>query len=365
VPQFIKITDASICSGMYFFDALPSHPKPESLESLTSYLMRLAKSNGISSMNGLSAVCFPHQDRRITREIADYPPTSFESLMKVTTCSKESLLATTFFHVAAKFGRSTHPQALSRFLSGAVCDFLRYCPVCLVEQQTPHYLLSWRFLMLSYCTKHRCRLLEICGQCSRPIPLFIAPFKMGYCPFCGWNMKKSQVISEPEEKMLTTTVCTQDIEFLLKDYPSELHGNHTIHLIGQRLAYERRKRHITAVHLAQQIGITLSVVEGIERGHPMGKGASFQGYVEYANYLQLSLKEVFHLALDEFETIASNSLPLPECPFCQQTIHVAKDGHHRNGSQRYRCRFCSRGFTVHTTVYQGIDDQRLLFESIE
>jgi hypothetical protein len=60
----------------YYFDVLPLHPPPEYLEALTSYLMRLAELNGISSMDGLSALCFPHQDRRITRDIADYPPVS-------------------------------------------------------------------------------------------------------------------------------------------------------------------------------------------------------------------------------------------------------------------------------------------------
>jgi len=257
---------------MYFFDVLPSHSKPENLESLASYLMRLAESNGISSMDGLSALCFPHQDRRITREIADYPPISFDSLMTVAICSKESLLATTLFHVAAKFGRSTLPQPLSRFLSGAVSDFLRFCPVCLAEQQTPHYLLSWRFLMLSYCTNHRCCLLEICGKCGNSIPLFIAPFKIGYCPLCGWDMKKGHVDLGSEVKLLTAVVRTQDIEFLLKFQPWELNGNNTIHLIGQRLAHEWRKRQITAVNLALQTGITLTVVEGIERGNPMRKG---------------------------------------------------------------------------------------------
>ena len=38
----------------YYFAVLPLHPMPEHLESLTSYLMRLAEINGISSMDGLS-----------------------------------------------------------------------------------------------------------------------------------------------------------------------------------------------------------------------------------------------------------------------------------------------------------------------
>lgn len=126
---------------MYCFDVLPLHPQPESLESFTSYLIHLAGANGISSMDGLSALCFPHQDRRITRSITDYPPTSFDRLPAVGNCPTETLITTTFFHVAAKFGRSTLPQPLSRFLVGCVSEHLRYCPLCLSEAQVPYTIL--------------------------------------------------------------------------------------------------------------------------------------------------------------------------------------------------------------------------------
>jgi hypothetical protein len=75
----------------YYFEALPLHPPPEHLESFTSYLTRLAELNAISSMDGLSALFFPHQDRRITRGIADYPPVSFGDLTIVGTRSEETL----------------------------------------------------------------------------------------------------------------------------------------------------------------------------------------------------------------------------------------------------------------------------------
>src|SRR5258708_4402334 len=156
----------------YYFDVLPLHPPPESLESLTSYLMRLAAYNGISSVDGISTLCFPHQDRRITRDIADYPPVSFGQLIIASTWSEEMLRTTTFFHLAAKFGRSTLPQPVSRFLSGCISQYLRYCPACVTEQQKPYYLLSWRFLIFTCCWKHRCRLLDMCKHCNETMPLF-------------------------------------------------------------------------------------------------------------------------------------------------------------------------------------------------
>ncbi len=168
----------------YYFDVLPLHPRPEYLESLTSYLMRLAEANTISSLDGISALCFPHQDRRITRDMADYPPTSFNRLAIAGNCNVEALRKTTFFHIAAKFGRSVLPQPMSRFLSGCVSRYLRYCPVCFTEQRINYYLLPWRFLMLTICYKHKCRLLEVCGHCEELLPFLVAPFVLGKYPKC-------------------------------------------------------------------------------------------------------------------------------------------------------------------------------------
>jgi hypothetical protein len=66
----MQMTDSSrhinmpVGSKTYYFDILPYHPQPERLESFTSYLMRLAGANSILSMDGLSALCFPHHERR-------------------------------------------------------------------------------------------------------------------------------------------------------------------------------------------------------------------------------------------------------------------------------------------------------------
>src|SRR2546429_1026432 len=179
----------------YYFDVLPIHPRPEHSESLTSYLMRLAEFNGISSIDGISALGFPQQDRRITRDIADYPPVSFDKLARGGACSEELLRITTFFHLAAKFGRSTLPQPTSRFLSGSLGKSLRYCPVCIASQRIKHYLLSWRFLLVTCCYRHKCQLLETCSHCGELIPLFTAPFKLGNCPKCQKNLNMCAIAS--------------------------------------------------------------------------------------------------------------------------------------------------------------------------
>ncbi len=328
----------------YYFDALPLHPPPEYLESLTSYLMRLAELNGISSMDGLSALCFPHQDRRITRGIADYPPVSFSDLTLVGTWSEETLRTTTFFHLAAKFGRSTLPQPMSRFLSGCVGRYLRYCPVCFAEQRVRYYLLSWRFLMVTCCCKHKCRLLEACWHCGELIPLFTSPFTVGNCPRCRQNLKLCATASVSDEGELEVASHDHDdIVFLLTPQPWEANSGSVIKQVGRRLSQVRQMKQRTAVEVASQIGVTLTVIEGIERGDFRGRGATLLCYFKYARYLCLSLKEAFNYTLDVPDHVSTT--PLPLCPACQQSHYVIRVGYNRSGSQRYECQHCHRSFT--------------------
>ena len=328
----------------YYFDVLPLHPRPEYLESLTSYLMRLAEYNGISSMDGLSALCFPRQDRRITRGIADYPPVSFGDLTRAGTWSEEILRTTTFFHLAAKFRRSTLPQPVSRFLSGCVGQYLRYCPACFAEQRVRCYLLPWRFLMLTYCCKHMCRLLETCGHCDELIPLFTSPFKLGNCPRCQQSLKlcATALVSGGAELEVATYV-HDDIVFLLTPQPWEANSSSIIKRVGRRFAHMRRMERLTALEVASQIGVTLTVVEGMERGDFQGRGATLQSYIKYAHHLCLSLKEVFSDAIDTLDHVPTIALPL--CSVCQQSYYVTRCGYNRSGSQRYRCQHCHRSFT--------------------
>ena len=336
----------------YYFDVLPLHPKPEYLESLTGYLMRLAKLNNISSIDGISALCFSHQDRGITREIADYPPVSFGDLTRVGARSEQILRTTTFFHLAAKFGRSTLPQPMSRFLSGCISPHLRYCPICFSEQRESYYLLSQRFLMLTCCCKHKCRLLEACGHCGELIPLFTSPFKLGNCPRCQQSLKLCAVASVSDEGELEAALhAHDDIVFLLTPQPWEANSSDVIKRVGRRLSHMRQIKRLTAVEVASQIGVTLTVVEGIERGDIQGRGATLQCYFKYAHYLCLGLKELFSDAIDAPDHVPAATLPL--CPACQQNDYVTRYGHNRSGSRRYQCHYCHRSFTASPKAREG------------
>lgn len=135
-----------------------------------------------------------------------------------------------------------------------------------------------------------------------------------------------------------------DIVFLLTPHPWEANGGSVIKQVGRRLSLVRQMKQYTAVEVANQIGVTLTAVEGIERGDFRGRGATLQSYLKYAYYLYPSLEEVFNDVLDAHDHVPAT--PLPLCPACQQSHYVIRVGYNRSGSQRYECHYCHRSFTA-------------------
>ena len=169
----------------YYFDTLPVHPRPEELESLTGYLIRVAEANEIHQPAWLFDLAQSDvvSSKQIgTRRIIDNPPQSLCEIAVLTSRTEDELLSTTFYHLARKFNRPTLPISISQFLAGSVAKHLRYCPSCLAE--SPYYSLLWRFSALSGCARHKNRLLDHCEHCGHTIPLFASLLKVGTCPTC-------------------------------------------------------------------------------------------------------------------------------------------------------------------------------------
>ncbi len=103
--------------SVYYFDVLPVRPQPEPLETLTSYLTRLAVANQLRSMTQLFKLCFPNKRPKLTIANRDFPPASFGTLATLAQCSETRLLATTFCHLGQKFDRPPEAYALTMFLA--------------------------------------------------------------------------------------------------------------------------------------------------------------------------------------------------------------------------------------------------------
>ena len=249
----------------YYFDVLQLHPPPEYLESLTSYLTRIAEMNGIDGYQSLATLCLPTEPASRVRTLKDYPLSSFSTLGGTTVKPEATLLKTTFYHLAKKFECSTEAKPLSIFLSRSVADCLRYCPLCLGD--FPYYSLAWRFLALKGCWVHNCQLLEKCGHCGTKIPIFTRPFKAGFCPTCKKELRtcKSSLLSE--KVRIDVQSLYQNLEFLLAPQPFESMERTILQDMGQESTNLRNSRNLTQLQMSQQAGISVVCLISLEHGH--------------------------------------------------------------------------------------------------
>src|SRR6266536_2691317 len=139
-------------SAKWYFDTLPFHPQPKYLESFCSYVLRIVEGNNIGGIGALCSLSFPGSYRNIYRKFTDYPLSSFSSLIMTTGCQDSLLLATTFYHLGKKFGRTPQPRSMRGFMGESIARYLRFCPMCLHDMHIQYYSLKWRFLQVLGCT---------------------------------------------------------------------------------------------------------------------------------------------------------------------------------------------------------------------
>jgi transcriptional regulator with XRE-family HTH domain len=284
-----------------YFDALPLHPQPQPLESLASYLIRLAEANGILAIYRLRPVLFPHcptdsiQSLQVLPEIGDLLP-------RATLCPETTLQATTFYPLSARFGRFTISRNVICFLQGQLAPQLRYCPRCL-QTDLPHYVLPWRFNLLAGCPQHGCRLLDRCSSCGSVIPLLPTLLKMNRCPQCGMALSTCRVEPLDDLQLHQAQTRYRDLAFLLSPPPPETEGR----ALGPRLAYWRKTQHRSVEAVADDLRLPLRTVRKLERRSPQRR-PSFGVYLAYADYLGLTFEELFSTVLTPAEENYDQSL---------------------------------------------------------
>lgn len=271
-----------------YIDALPAHPQPEPLESLSSYIMRIAEANDYDQIRTLYKLMGIHINK--AEQFSDLPHQFFGEVSLLTTCPEPRLLETTLYYAGRKFGRSSKPNTLSRFFHGSLGEHLRYCPSCLSKAKVAYYPLTWRFLALAGCDAHCCRLLDRCGLCGEPIPLFTIPARLGICPHCENALRdcQAEMLSQQEREVVHGR--TIDLEYLLSPQGWE-ERNELARAIGWRLKQFREARHHAIDDIAGVLSESVRTMRELERG-TKDKKAPFQLYLRYIDYLDLTLREL-------------------------------------------------------------------------
>lgn len=268
------MTHSIINDRVEWFDVLISRPRLKQRESLTGLIIRLCDKNGIASVDEASLLFFPLQSRRIIRFMQDYPPLNLMHLARITQIQEEDLRQGTFEPIGRKFGRSAHPQALSRFLSDTVSSTLRICTHCMA-MPSPYYRITWRFSKVIGCLEHGCLLIDTCHNCGRKIPLFKAPFKVGQCPRCKVDLSGTLSVPMNANECFQTERALDDIEFLFAPSNWDYSVEEVIKRVGKFLMKHRERTNQSREEFAHSLGYTESMIAGIELARFESYGATF------------------------------------------------------------------------------------------
>ena len=171
--------------------AVPTSLQPD--EILSSWLLRTALANGCDPLAFTGAV-WPTQ--RVWALDLDRLPRAelLEILGALTGVPPSSLKRATLHPIARRLLLADPPdhQSWPWILSVGSRNRRRigrmqYCPLCLVEDESPFFRLQWRFAWHCVCVRHGCQLLGSCPHCNASLePHRVkASGHLEYCTTCG------------------------------------------------------------------------------------------------------------------------------------------------------------------------------------
>lgn len=203
-------------------------PEPQLFEAASSWLSRLALSQGISLTELMAFLHLDSRDRiHLDRDLRDARLSELRTLCK---------LPQTVLQVHERIACSLEkldPERLVGFLNMSESKAIfRYCPACLREMRVPHVPIHWRFMAWRWCPMHDCLMEEVCHHCGRaqhsPVDLASADSgKSGFpwfsrCQHCSRSLGEAIPISARELSHAEHYVLQQGRAFLA----SMFHGHY-------------------------------------------------------------------------------------------------------------------------------------------
>ncbi|WP_095159877.1 TniQ family protein [Pseudomonas sp. Irchel 3E13] len=155
---------------------LPIHPQPKQGEILSSWLVRLAFSNGFPLHTFFNSL-LGYKGAIWTRDIDRHPSEQFLQLVNEQTQQPLSVLRSmtlsayegTYFPELPLHGDVTWLLALGVYHRDHKRAGVQYCPLCLKTDSTPYYRMLWRIASTVICPVHYCAMEDDCPRCHAPV----------------------------------------------------------------------------------------------------------------------------------------------------------------------------------------------------
>jgi len=173
---------------------LPVRPKPKRDESFTSWLIRVANANGLSS--GPFCHSLVKHQHFFTRD-TDRPSEAqiVCELAQLTGTPISKAAATTIQFMERNVFSVLKPNGVQQMVTTlgiyhrTHSNFGQtYCPQCL--RDLGFYKLSWRLVFVTQCTTHSQRLHDRCCQCGEPVCLHRSQWHT--CHSCGFDRRDAR-----------------------------------------------------------------------------------------------------------------------------------------------------------------------------
>lgn len=194
----------------------PVHPQPLPDELLSSWMIRIAKSNGFKVHN-FYAHFFGREREIWTRDIDHCAPEwLIHGLAKFTGISNQRISAmglrafeSLVFERFNEVGGTKFLLPLSVFHRTRRAYGQQYCPMCLSEDRVPYFRRNWRLALFVICSKHGVLLEDRCSKCNMPVVPHRADMasrsgfpgytSMSICVFCGTSLIRPSSTVAPHD----------------------------------------------------------------------------------------------------------------------------------------------------------------------
>ena len=98
---------------------------------------------------------------------------------------------------------------------------LKYCPVCLREDDIPYYRKIWKTVFYNICHKHQCYLYECCPRCKTKLDISKMhnnELPYTHCYKCGFELKKGRRLSVSKKNISSIDYQNKIFDIIYKGY---------------------------------------------------------------------------------------------------------------------------------------------------
>ncbi|MCB1584580.1 MAG: TniQ family protein [Xanthomonadales bacterium] len=205
----------------------PAHPKPHKDEVLTSWVIRLAKANGLK-LQAFNRIVFEGKpdlwNRDMDRKSYGW---LIDELSVRTNCSQDDIFDLTLQSYEGTLFQYFHDVGVLKWILPLNVYHRKrtgfgqqYCSECLREDEEPYFRKHWRVAFNTFCSKHQIMHRDRCPECYYPIMfhrnelgkpnIFDGP-EMCFCSTCEFDLRDSspqpvQFIDEESSPMFSDLI---------------------------------------------------------------------------------------------------------------------------------------------------------------